>query len=167
MENFINWLKKEKEVSTEEINNSSSVEDIISNVKAVYTDKLHMQSEQQVVNAAKIAAPQTKPMVSPTAAGGRGQVPGPQKGKPQVAQAGAKQPQVAQAGAKPQVAQGTPQPAAQPQPAPGQQAKPLVSDGGTVPMQIGGKTVQLPADPTERARMLQVMVQRGQGQVKK
>jgi hypothetical protein len=156
MENFINWLKKEKEVSTEEINNSLSVDDIINNVKAVYTDKLHMQSEQQVV-AAKIAAPQTKPMVSPTAAGGRGQVPGPQKDKPKVAQAGA-------------VAQGTPQPAAQPaaqpQPAPGQQAKPLVSDGGTVPMQIGGKTVQLPADPTERARMLQVIVQRGQGQVK-
>lgn len=156
MENFINWLKKEKEVSTEEINNSSSVEDIISNVKAVYTDKLHMQSEQQV-NAAKIAAPQTKPMVSPTAAGGRGQVPGPQKGKPQVAQAGA----------KPQVAQGTPQPAAQQQPAPGQQAKPLVSDGGTVPVKIGNQTVQLPSDPAQRAKMLQAMLQRGQGQVKK
>jgi hypothetical protein len=156
MENFINWLKKEKEVSTEEINNSLSVDDIINNVKAVYADKLSIQTEEQVP-AAKIPAPQTKPMSSPTVGGGKGQVAGPQQGKPKVAQAGA----------RPQVAQGTPQPAAQQQPVPGQQAKPLVSDGGTVPVKIGNQTVQLPSDPAQRAQMLQAMLQRGQGQVKK
>jgi hypothetical protein len=144
MENFINWLKKEKEVSAEEINNSSSVEDIINNVKAVCVDKLSMQTEEQVP-AAKSPAPQTKPMSSPTVGGGKGQVAGPQKVVPQ---------QKGQAPA--------------PQQPPGQQqARPLVGDGGTAPAQIQGQKVNLPTDPTAREKMLKAMLQRGQGQVKK
>ncbi len=162
MENFINWLKKEKEVNTEEISTSVSVDDIINNVKAVYADKLDIQSEQQV-NAAKIAAPQTKPMASPTVAGGKGQVPGPQQGKPQVAKGTLPAQKQQQQQQQPQQQQQQQQ---QQKPAPGQQAKPLVSDGGTVPVKIGNQTVQLPSDPAQRAKMLQAMLQRGQGQVK-
>jgi hypothetical protein len=153
MENFINWLKKEKEVSTEEINNSLSVDDIINNVKAVYADKLSIQTEEQVP-AAKIPAPQTKPMSSPTVGGGKGQVAGPQKVVPQ------------KKGQVPVLQQKGQAPAPQ-QPPGQQQAKPLVGDGATAPAQIQGQKVNLPTDPTARAKMLQAMLQRGQGQVKK
>ena len=145
MENFINWLKKEKEVSTEEINNSLSVDDIINNVKAVYADKLSIQTEEQVP-AAKIPAPQTKPMSSPTVGGGKGQVAGPQKVVPQ------KKGQVL----APQQQQ------QQQQPAPGQQAKPLVSDGASAPTQIQGQKVNLPTNPAAREKMLLAMLNRGQ-----
>jgi hypothetical protein len=45
------------------------------------------------------------------------------------------------------------------------QGKPLVSDGGTVTANIQGKNVKLPADPTQRAKMLQAMLQRPGQQV--